>query len=115
MLPSKNQQDVVEISCGDEEENVVTNFENKCLQDSEIEAIRNSKMLTEVVITRCQQILKSQYKMLRYGLVDSALGQKLMFRNEKGEFVQISHNGSYHWVSVSTVPIIVISTVRKIN
>ena len=64
-MPSQNHQDVGEISSGDEEENVVTNLENKRLPDSETKT-RNNKMLTEGVIDRCQEILKSQYKM-RYG------------------------------------------------
>ena len=61
ILSSQNQQDVVEISSGDEEENEVTNLENKRLPDSETKT-RNNKMQTEVVIERCQQILKNQYK-----------------------------------------------------
>ena len=44
-MPSQNQQDVGEISSGDEEENVVTNLENKRLPDSETKT-RNNKMLT---------------------------------------------------------------------
>ena len=53
MLPSQNQQDVVEISSRDEKENVVTNLENKILPDSETKTIRNKKMVTEVDIDRC--------------------------------------------------------------
>ena len=45
-------------------------------------------MLTKAVLDRCQQILKTQYKM-RYGLQDWLLGQKLIFKEEKREFVQI--------------------------
>ena len=67
-------------------------------------------MLTKVVLDRCQQVLKSQYKM-RYGLQDSALGQKLILKEERGEFVQILHNGSYHWVVVSNIN----STKNEIN
>ena len=64
-MPSQNQQDVGEISSGDEEEHVVTSLENKRLPDSETKT-RNNKLLTEGVNDRCQEILKSQYKM-RYG------------------------------------------------
>ena len=35
VFPSQTQQDIVEISSGDEEENVVTKLENKRLPDSE--------------------------------------------------------------------------------
>ena len=90
MLSRQNQQDVIEISSGDEEENVFTNLENKRLPDSETKTIRNNKMLTEVVSDRCQQTLSSQYK-IRYVLC------------EKGNFVQLLHNGSYHWVAVSNI------------
>ena len=73
-MPSQNQQDVVEISSGDEEENVVTSLENKRLPDSEAKT-RNNKMLTERVIDRCQEILKSQFKM-RYGFWIAYLEKK---------------------------------------
>ena len=74
IMPSQNQQDVVEISSGDEEENVVTSLENKRLPDSEAKT-RNKKMLTERVIDRCQEILKSQFKM-RYDLWIAYLAKK---------------------------------------
>ena len=61
-MPSQNQQDVGVISRGDEGENAVTNLANKTLPDSEIKT-RNNKILTKGVIDRCQEILKSQYKM----------------------------------------------------
>ena len=64
-MPGQNQQDVGEISSGDEEEHVVISLENKRLPDSETKT-RNNKLLTEGVNDRCQEILKSQYKM-RYG------------------------------------------------
>ena len=90
MLPRQNQQDVIEISSGDEEENVFTNLENKRLPDPETKTIRNNKMLTEVVSDRCQQILSSQFK-IRYVLC------------EKGNFVQLLHNGSCHGVAASNI------------
>ena len=65
MLPSQSQHDVVEISNGEEEENEATKWKNKRLPDLETKT-RSNKMLTEAVIDRFQQILKSQYKM-RYG------------------------------------------------
>ena len=55
MLPSQNQQDVLEISSGDEEENVVKNLENKRLPDSETKT-RNNKIRTEVVTDRCPKL-----------------------------------------------------------
>ena len=46
-------------------------------------------MLTEVAIDGCQQILKSHTLPLGQAYLDGVLGQKLMLRNEKGEFIQI--------------------------
>ena len=46
--------------------------------------------------------LKNQFH-AKYGLQDTVLGQKLMFKEQKEEFVQILHNGSYHWDVVSNI------------
>ena len=96
MLPCQNQQDVAEISKRDKEENVGTNLEDKRLPFSETKT-RSNKMLTEAVIDRCQQILKSKYKM-RY-----AFWIAYFAKTRKVEFVQILHNGWYHWVFVSNI------------
>ena len=37
------------------------------------------------------------------GLKIAVLGQNLMFKEQKGEFVQILHNGNYHWVALSNI------------
>ena len=74
ILPSENNQDVVVISSGDKEANVVTNFENKSLPDPEIETRKNNEMLTDVSSGRCQRIRKSQSKM-SCGLQDSIFGR----------------------------------------
>ena len=74
ILPSENNQDVVVISSGDKEANVVTNFENKSLPDPEIETSKNNEMLTDVSSGRCQRIRESQSKM-SCGLQDSIFGQ----------------------------------------
>ena len=60
-MPSQNQQDIGEISSGDEEENLVTNLENNRLSDPETKT--RNKILSEGITDRCQEILKSQYKM----------------------------------------------------
>ena len=46
--------------------------------------------------------MKEQYNTIG-GFQDSTLGQKLMFREEKGKFVQILHNGSLHCVVVTKI------------
>ena len=66
----------------------------------EIEKIKNNEMLTDLVVDRCWEILKSQYRK-RYKLQDSVLGQKLMFKEKKEEPVQILINESYHLLVVS--------------
>lgn len=45
---------------------------------------------------------KNQFYFL-YGLEDTGLGQKLMFKEQNREFVQILHNGNYHWVVLSNI------------
>ena len=39
----------------------------------------------------------------RSGLQDTILGQKLMFKERNRKFVQILHNGSFHWMTVSNI------------
>ena len=39
----------------------------------------------------------------RSGLQDTILGQTLMFREQNGKFVQILHNGSFHWITISNI------------
>ena len=39
----------------------------------------------------------------QYGLQDTVLGQKLKFKEQKGEFVKILHIGNYHWVVISNI------------
>ena len=68
----------------------------------EIETIKNNEMLTDLVVDRCWETLKSQYRK-RYKLQDSVLGQKLMFKEKKGELAQILINESYHLLAVSNI------------
>ena len=37
------------------------------------------------------------------GLQDTVLGQKIMFKEQKRDFVQILHNGNYHWVVICNI------------
>ena len=77
-------------------------METKELPDEEIELITGNRMLTDLTIDKCQKILKNQFH-AQYGLQDTVLGQKLMFKEQKGEFVQILHNGNYQWVAISNI------------
>ena len=40
---------------------------------------------------------------MRFGLQDSVLGQKPMFKKKRKEFVQMLRNEIYHWVLVSNI------------
>ena len=58
-------------------------------------------MLTDSSINLAQDILGTQFK-LKDRFQDTILGQKKMFK-PKEHFVQILHNKSFHWVTVSNV------------
>ena len=75
------------------------NFE---ANDEELKVITGNGMLTDLTIDKCQKKFKNQFH-TKYGLQDTVLGQKLMSKEQKGEFVQILQNGNYHWVVVSNI------------
>ena len=60
-------------------------------------------MLTDSSINFAQDILGTQFKM-KDRFQDTMLGQKLMFKPKK-HFVQILHNKSFNWITVSNVNI----------
>ena len=74
-------------------------METNKLPDEEIKLTTENGMLTDLTIDKCQKILKNQFH-AQYGLQDTVLGQKLMFKEQKEEFVQILHNGNYYWVVI---------------
>ena len=55
-------------------------WEIKVWKDLEVETIKNNEMLTDLVVNRCWEILKSRYRK-RYKLQE--LGQKFMFKEKK--------------------------------
>ena len=55
------------------------NLETNKLPNEEIKLIRGNGMLTDLTIDKFQKILKYQYHS-HYGLQDTVLGQKLMFK-----------------------------------
>ena len=73
----------------------------KVLPNDELELIKNNQMLTDISINLAQDMLGTQFKM-KDRFQDTILGQKLMFK-PKEHFVQILHNKSFHWVTVSNV------------
>ena len=72
------------------------------LSKKEEEVIKNKEMLTDISIDSCQRILRKQFS-VRSGLQDAILGQNLMLKEQNGKFVQILHNGSFHWITVSNI------------
>ena len=73
----------------------------KVLPNDELELIKNNQMLTDTSINLAEDILGTQFKM-KDRFQDTILDQKLMFK-PKEHFVQILHNKSFHWVTVSNV------------
>ena len=100
----EKQQEVFELSSKEDKEELQLhkNLEANKLSDEEIKLIRGNGMLTDLAIDKCQKILKYQFH-AHYGLQDTVLGQKLMFKGQKGEFVQILHNVNYHWIVISNI------------
>ena len=75
------------------------NFE---ANDEELKVITGNGMLTDLTIDKCKKKIENQFH-TKYGLQDTVLGQKLMFKEQKGEFVQILHNRNYHWVVIRNI------------
>lgn len=72
------------------------------LGTEDIAIIKNGKMLTDNAINIAQNILHNQYPLIA-GLEDTVLGPCFNFSIARGEFVQVLHDGSLHWVCVSSV------------
>ncbi len=65
-------------------------------------ALRKNSMLTDNIINVFQRMMARDLQILD-GLQDTVLGQKLMFRPMPDvPFVQVLHNGEYHWLTIST-------------
>ena len=75
------------------------------LIESDIRDLSFPHMLTDRVINAAQTALKSAHgdQTGRESLQDTVLGQVLHFQSSGGlPFVQILHDGNYHWVAVTT-------------
>ena len=67
-----------------------------------LKTISNKKMLTDNVINVLQKMLKKQFPDTN-GLQDPLLGQLLSYQiYQNTPFVQVIHNGCYHWLWLST-------------
>ena len=64
--------------------------------------LRNNVFLSDTIINMTQFGLKYRHD-AAHGLQDTILGIRLQYSHSVGEFVQILHNGGYHWLAVTTV------------
>lgn len=58
--------------------------------------------INSVIVNAVQQILRTDYPSVR-GLQDSTRGITMEFSIDRGEFVQILHDGTNHWLTISTI------------
>ena len=59
-------------------------------------------MLNDAIINKAQMLLHEQFPGVG-GLEDTTLGPVRMFSIQKGEFVQVLHDGNIHWVCISNI------------
>ena len=59
-------------------------------------------MLNDAVINKAHTLLYEQFPGVG-GLEDTILGPIFMFSVQKGEFVQVLHDGNIHWVCISNI------------
>ena len=68
---------------------------------SDKDRLENGDLLDDKIIDAAQIMLREESVM--GGLESVSFGQTLTFSVQKGEFVQIVHNGAGHWLTLSTV------------
>lgn len=64
--------------------------------------LSSTSWLPDTIINAVQRLLKNEYPAV-CGLQDVARGLNMSFDIERGEFVQILHNGVNHWLTISTI------------
>ena len=64
--------------------------------------LRNNVFLSDTIINMAQFGLKYRHNQA-HGLQDTILGIRLQYSHSVGEFVQILHNGGYHWLAVTSL------------
>ena len=72
------------------------------LDSADLNLITNGEMLNDAVINEAQTLLHEQFPGVG-GLEDTTLGPIFMFSVQKGEFVQVLHDGNIHWVCISNI------------
>ena len=106
----ENNQDNI-IPQSEEEDDIMITGESKgepikhkkrILTSRERNSIVKGEMLTDEPINLAQNLLHMQTPHCE-GLEDTVLGPALQFTVHGGEFVQILHTGSYHWIMVTNI------------
>ena len=72
------------------------------LDSADLNLITKGEMLNDAVINKAQTLLHEQFPGVG-GLEDTTLGPIFMFSVQKGEFVQLLHDGNIHWVCISNI------------
>ena len=69
------------------------------LSQSDVDIVRDGRMLTDAHMTAANQLLKRQFPSIR-GLQSMLSGQDISFNPVETPFIQIVHVGSLHWATV---------------
>ena len=72
------------------------------LAEQDIKLITSGEWLTDHIIGAAQSVLRNQFPHTK-GLENTTLGPIYNFSVHKGEFAQILHTGSHHWILVSNI------------
>ena len=72
------------------------------LAEQDITIITPGEWLTDHIIGAAQSVLRNQFPQAN-GLENTTLGPIYNFSVQKGEFAQILHTGSHHWILVSNI------------
>ena len=72
------------------------------LGEQDIKIITSGEWLTDHIIGAAHSVLRSQFPYAN-GLENTTLGPIYNFSVQKGEFAQILHTGSHHWILVSNI------------
>ena len=72
------------------------------LGEQDIKIITSGEWLTDHIIGAAHSVLRSQFPYVK-GLENTTLGPIYNFSVQKGEFAQILHTGSHHWILVSNI------------
>ena len=72
------------------------------LGEQDIKIITSGEWLTDHIIGAAHSLLRSQFPYAK-GLENTTLGPIYNFSVQKGEFAQILHTGSHHWILVSNI------------